>query len=71
MLYFGDINNNYNNDYQIENNYIVKDDKYIIKEKVLNDCSEIYVEVSNCSFLKYKVLKKKLFVFKFTIIDNI
>ncbi len=57
MLYFGDINNNYNNDYQIENNYIVKDDKYIIKEKVLNDCSEIYVEVSNCSFLKYKVLK--------------
>lgn len=57
MLYFGDINNNYNNDYQIENNYIVKDNKYIIKEKVLNDCSEIYVEVSNCSFLKYKVLK--------------
>ena len=57
MLYFGDINNNYNNNCQIENNYIVKDNKYTIKEKVLNDCSEIYVEVSNCSFLKYKILK--------------
>lgn len=56
MIYYGNINEDYDYKKQIENNYLIKDNRYIIEEKILFDCKEVYVEVSNCVFLKYKIL---------------
>ena len=54
MIYFGNIDE-YDYNKQYTNNYVVTDNEYIIKTKVLNDCNEIYVELSNSMILNYKI----------------
>ena len=54
MIYYGNIDD-YDYFKQYSSNYNTINDEYIIDTKVLNDCNEIYVELSNSKMIKYSV----------------
>ncbi|MBR3116699.1 MAG: DUF616 domain-containing protein [Bacilli bacterium] len=55
MIYFGKIDE-YNYNKQYSNEYKVNKDECIINTKVLNDCNEIYVELSTSMIIKYEII---------------
>ena len=54
MMYFGNIDN-YNYELQLEGEYKIENNNYLIEEKVKNDTNEIYVELSNVPIIKYDI----------------
>lgn len=54
MMYFGNIDK-YDFKKQVNGEYKIGDDKYIIDEKIKNDTDEIYVELSNVPIIKYQL----------------
>ena len=56
MIYFGDIDK-YDYKKQYSDNYIIKNNKYIIDTNVIDNCKEIFVEISNSLVIRYNIEK--------------
>lgn len=55
MIYFGKLDE-YDYSKQYSSDYKIDKDEYVISTKVLNDCNEIYIELSNSMIVKYNII---------------
>ena len=58
-VYFGDEENNYDIDKDVQGNYTISGNTYSFKIKVLNDTSQIYIHVSDIGCIEFSNLKIK------------
>lgn len=54
MIYFGDLNK-YDYKKQYNGEYIINGNNHLIETKIINDCKEIYLELSSSMIIKYKL----------------